>query len=151
MESSKLSALLVALCAVLAGCGQAPSKSDETRRAIGVIGLEYHFYCSEKKSAPSSIDDLLVFQNPAGFLPGNELASSEALVALRSGNYVVYWNYDVNADAERNKTVILAYHKDVPKDGGYVVYGDGRRERLTKESFERANKARDFTRATVAD
>ena len=136
--------LLVLLCLLLplAGCG--PSESTRIKKELQGVALQYHTFIASNGAAPTSADALLNSSDPNGNLPGNKARAEAMKKALASGDYTVYWGYDVTADKNRNATTVLAYHNDTPEKGGIVAYADGVVASVTADEFKSAAKASDF-------
>jgi hypothetical protein len=60
--------------------------------------------------------------------------------AIQEGQYVVFWNANLNAPAGASNT-ILAYGKDVPTKGGVTLFLDGSVRNITAQEFQTAAKA----------
>ena len=125
---------------VCVGCTQ-PGSSDETKRDLMTVVLQYHQFVDANKVGPASRDELLSFRDPYDNLPGNAARSERCKAALQSDKYAVIWSYNVAEDLSRNSQLILAYHKDVPEQGGYVAFADGHAQILTAEEFTNTSKA----------
>ncbi|TWU20632.1 hypothetical protein Pla52o_45100 [Novipirellula galeiformis] len=134
----------------LTGCTKPPAESAQAKADLGSIVLQYHQYVGEHREPPTHIDELAEFEAPFGWLQGNATVSSQCTTSLRSGNYVVIWSYNIAEDLQRNESVILAYHRDVPTSGGYVAFADGRARSLNKEQFAATDKASP-TKASISD
>lgn len=135
--------LLLIVLLLVSGC--TPPQSTKTKMDLMSIAIQYHQFVNELKSTPDSVESLANFSDPYSSLPGNKANSDAMKNALASGDYVVYWNYDVAADLPRNASVILAYHKDVPTQGGLVAFADASVHSLTKQEFENFTKASEFS------
>jgi hypothetical protein len=70
-----------------------------------------------------------------------ELAYPQGFQALRSGACVFVWGAYTNPSADR-ATTVLAYEKEVPSQGGYVVMLDGKVKTMTAEEFNAAKPGR---------
>ena len=127
--------LLGAFFLCVSGCAELPGKSVENKRDLQAIGLQYHEYVAEFERAPPSLKDLAEFEGR--YNPEN---NTRCKSALKTDEYVVIWSYDVAKDLSRNGNLILAYHKAVPENGGYVCFADGAVELLTREQFEATAK-----------
>jgi hypothetical protein len=60
--------------------------------------------------------------------------------AIQDGQYVVFWNANLNAPAGSSNT-ILAYVKDTPTRGGVTLFLDGSVRNITAQEFQTAAKA----------
>ena len=70
-----------------------------------------------------------------------ELAYPQGFQALRSGACVFVWGAYADPSADR-ATTVLAYEKEVPSQGGYVVMLDGTVKTMTAEEFNAAGPRR---------
>jgi hypothetical protein len=61
--------------------------------------------------------------------------------AVKSGDVVVLWSTPLKGEGEAGKgETILAYEKNVPTDGGYVLFSAGTVKKMTAAQFEAAPK-----------
>jgi hypothetical protein len=60
--------------------------------------------------------------------------------AIQEGQYVVFWNANLNTPAGTSNT-ILGYVKDVPTKGGVALFLDGSARNVTVQEFQAAAKA----------
>ena len=134
MHSRRVTAGLLGL--VLAGwpsgCGRkAPTDPEQSARQAELkqIWEVYTSYVNEKKRAPTRLADV----------KGYGTAFSEGMRALREGRCVVVWGVADPTGAAAKQ--VLAYEKDVPEQGGQVLFGDGSVTRMTAEEFQAAPKA----------
>jgi hypothetical protein len=121
----------LSLCFVL-GCGapkggemgQSPAElreiSDMLRQAGAASG-----------KAPAKAADLDKFR--ADYVIGHQ--------AVKSGKVVVIWNTPLAGEGDAGKGEIpLAYEKEVPTAGGYVLLSAGTIKKMTPEEFKAAKK-----------
>jgi len=126
--------LLVVITLLIAGCSKPPAQSIQARADLKAIVLQYHQYVDEIKRPPANVDELATFEDPyASIAEMNKESSLRCTTALRSGDYEVVWSYNVAEDLARNETVILAWHKSVPAEGGYTGFADGSARLLDKD------------------
>lgn len=133
--------LLLPLVLVGAGCSGSPSQSFRAKADLGAIAMEYHWYVDVHRKPPANMQELVSFKNPYTSLSGNQSSSSRATAALQSGDYVVLWSYNVAKDLAQNGNYILAYHKGVPTEGGYVAFADSSTRKLSRAQFAATPKA----------
>ena len=136
-----MKSILVSLCLLLliAGCG--PSESTQIKSELFSIGMLYHTFTSNTGGAPSSTEALLDFVDSNGSQPGNKAKAEAMKKVLQSGDYTVYWGYDVTVDKARNEKTILAFHKDTPNKGGLAAFADGTVQSMTADEFNDSAKA----------
>jgi hypothetical protein len=61
--------------------------------------------------------------------------------AVRSGEVVVLWGTPLKGEGEAGKDeAVVAYEKNVPNAGGYVLFSAGTVKKLTSAEFEAAPK-----------
>ena len=132
--------LVVGLSPVpLAGCGggSAPKNDAEAKdsSSLNELGEAYRSYMIAKKKPPQKISDLLA----AEAIGGNGVALA------KTGNIVVQWGAvlpDTNEEPGGTPSPeILAYGKNVPEEGGYVLLLDRTVKRMTADEFKAAPKA----------
>ncbi len=130
---------VVGLACLAAGCGGA-SRPITPENPIEGIVLEqvaeaYRSYCLFQGGPPSQLADLekLKKANPAG------------IDALKKGDITLFWGAKLPDTGEEPGSVaapeILAYQKQVPEQGGYVLQLDRRIRKVTAEEFKAAPKA----------
>ncbi len=135
MRSSQVwSALLVlfTLCLLSSCKGNTEGSVETSRRTVELeeVWQLYNTYLSEKNRPPTSIRDLQHL----------EPAYAVGYQALLQGQCVAYWNVNPKDRPNAGET-ILAYEKDAPKQGGYVLLLDGKVKSMTAEEFKAAPKA----------
>lgn len=127
------------LLGLSAGCGGgaaplSPGAPDDNT-ILQAFAEDYRIYSIGKKHPPRKADDLKSLQIVA--LPTRE--------AIRNGDIVVYWGAELpdikEEPGQSNAPEILAYGKDVPEKGGYVLHLDRTTSRMTPEEFKAAPKA----------
>ncbi|MEM9643368.1 MAG: hypothetical protein AAF989_00125 [Planctomycetota bacterium] len=135
----------VTLCLLIpiAGCGS--SEQAQIKRDLFSISMLYHAFAADTGAAPDDAESLLGYADPNGGLPGNRANSEATKRALRSGDYTVYWGYDVAADKDRNGKTILAFHRNTPENGGLAAFADGLVQSLTADEFSSSAKASEFS------
>ena len=125
----------------MAGCGGGQGSSELTSgEAIESVALNqlaeaYRMYTIAKKAPPQKVADLAAIEN----LSGNGVS------AARAGDLVVNWGATLpDTNEEPGKTPsseILAYWKDVPEKGGWVLMLDRTVRQMTADQFKSVAKA----------
>jgi hypothetical protein len=137
LRPSIWSALLIGLC--LAGCGQGGPRqlSPDTRsqEILSDVGELYRIYMFDKKIPPKSLADLKS-------LSGVQFVGYNA---IKDGQVVLLYG-GMMTDLEEgppkgNSDEILAYDKEVPTSGGYVLLLDRSVKKMTADEFKSAKKA----------
>lgn len=120
------------LCAVL-GCGGSGARDQssgptpqQTADSVAEMLKEYN---ATAKKAPTGVGDLAdaTAAHPLGH------------AAVMSREYLVVWRAPISASGGG---AVLAYHKDAPTAGGYVVMQDGTVKQMSAEEFKSAPKAK---------
>ncbi len=142
--------IVLATLLLASGCSTPESHSDATANDLLSIVSYYDLYNAEQEMPPKSAEMLADFADPFNMTPGDDSGEIKRRALLAKDDYVVYWGYDLSSDREQNSSVVLAYHKDVPTQGGYVVFGDGSVRILSKSKFASARKAEEFILEDVA-
>ena len=110
------------------GAGGDPAVANDLKQ----IGLAYHSYNDKYRGkGPPNAEAL------QEFLGGNIAAYQ----ALKDGRYVFLWNARL-LDNVGGPEVVLAYQKDVPSQGGLVLFMDGSTRNLTADEFKSARLAK---------
>jgi hypothetical protein len=129
--------LLCACCLALlvAGCGgpNAPRTVDRVGQDnLTEVGELYRHYQFTKKKSPQKLSDLSTLRSMGG----------NGFEAIRNGNIMLLYNAtlpDTDEDpghAESNE--VLAYEKDVPQNGGYVLLLNRVVKKMTADEFKAA-------------
>jgi hypothetical protein len=95
------------------------------------IGLAYHGFYDGNKRPPASVAELR--QQPL---------SVDAVRKLEDGSIVFLYGVAPLEMSEGSTNTVLAYEKDVPTSGGYVVFGDGHVDWVTPERFKTLAQAK---------
>ena len=126
--------LLGALGCLAAGCGGGKDKVDDARRGHvlrDIFVLYTQYMDANKDQPPSNAQNLQPFAGQ----------HQEGYQALQSGRCVVNWNTRLTLPPETNSNKILAYEKDVPTQGGFVLRGDSTISKMTAQEFATASRA----------
>ena len=131
--------LIPALLCLAAGCGgesgSQPAGAADDRLYLETFAEDYRLYTIAKKQPPHKIDDMKVLNSMA----------SPAVEVARRGDIVVLWGAALPDTKEEpgqsTAPEILAYGKDVPEKGGYVLHLDRTVTKMTADEFKSAPKA----------
>lgn len=131
--------LFSAMLLGLVGCTPQPKKSEPDPRGyeMFLIGRAYNRYCLERGQPPKRLEDLrdALSETPAGRTAYDRLILGEIIFF-----YGVSFT-DMQRQAGASAT-ILAYERQVPKEGGWVLMGDTGVKKVTAAEFAEASKAR---------
>jgi hypothetical protein len=114
------------------GGGGAARSDPAATNDLKQIGLAYHNYYDTFKKGPPNVEALRKFLEDS---PG-------PVQGLKDGRYVFIWNVNLKDYFGSTADTILAYHKDVPTQGGPVVYMTGETRDLTPAEFKSAKLAK---------
>jgi hypothetical protein len=123
------------LCLALAACGllsagAARAADKFTPNDLKQIGLAYHNYHDVTGKGPAKGDDLKPYFD--------EKDQKRFVEALNLGQVVFQFNVGIRDMVDGTSNTVLAYDKDVPKEGGLVLYGDASVKKLTADEFKKA-------------
>jgi hypothetical protein len=126
---------VIALCAgLLAGCSSGAAKA--TNAAMNDLQeLNKLLRAAAKKTGqpPAQLSDLDPFQSKY----------PEVYNLVKSGDLVVVWGTPLNNEKDAAKTeTVLAYGKDVPTAGGYVLTSAGNVTKMSAAELASAPKAK---------
>jgi hypothetical protein len=126
--------LILGLAAVAAGCGgrrgAAEAEGTPGERALselaGVLPL--------LPKPPTKLADLSQYRETAPL----------AYESIRTGEVVVVWGVTMpgEGDAGKGTTDVVAYEKDAPTAGGFVLLHNGTVKKMTAAEFNAARKAK---------
>ncbi len=122
----------VVLAAFMAGCGSKQEHQTDSpeRRELDDLGQAYKLYLEANKRPPSRPAHLKPYT--AGF--------ASLTAALQENKYTVIWGANPDRAADPANTV-LAYEKDAPANGGWVLMANGTVKHLDAPAFQAVPKA----------
>jgi hypothetical protein len=111
-----------------------PRQEQRDKEDLRTLGIAFHDMDFSSPKPPAKPDDL-----------GPSVKNDQRLLGrLRSGEIVFLYNVRLDqmiAGAGATNT-ILAYLKDVPTNGGWVLFGDASIRKLSADEFNKAPKAK---------
>ena len=136
---SLVSSLVIGLAWMTVGCGGASKSSTPDSPMDGIIlnevGEAYRFHSALKGKPPEKFADI---EKMEGISPSG-------VQALKKGDVIVQWGVKLPDLGEEPGKVpapeILAYQKQVPEQGGYVLQLDRTIRKMTVDEFKAAPKA----------
>ena len=135
MFRSRNSLILLALTALpllALGCGKSQDAGDPDverhKNVLTELFEMYSVYAKKNQKPPQRVADLTQKDNQTIHPAGAQ--------ALQSGEYTVVYGTDLTATAD----AILAYHKSVPNDGGWVLLANGNVKQMTAAEFNAPKK-----------
>jgi hypothetical protein len=124
-----LTLALTACCLLVAGSVRA---ADVTSNDLKIIGLAYHNYFDKNKKGPAKAEDLKLYL-------GDKKEEVEKLLDLLTTKKVVFiYNVGLFDMTDGTSNTVLAYEKDIAKNGGLALYGDGSVKKLSADDFKKA-------------
>ena len=105
------------------------SVDADTGMALKGLDLADTGYCSSNNPPPANADELIDFVET-----GDNPLHQDAIPALRNRELVVQWSVNAVAGATQ-PDLVLAYYKDIPQNGGYVGFLDGKVQRVSSADF----------------
>jgi hypothetical protein len=133
-------ALVVSLGLALlsSGCGSGSRPITENPldgMALEDVGEAYRVFTIKNKRPPAKLDDLTPI----------EMLCPTGVRAMKQGDVVVFWGATLpDTGEEPGKTdspEVLAYQKQVPEQGGYVLLLNRTIKKMTADEFKAAPKA----------
>jgi hypothetical protein len=95
------------------------------------IGLAYHQYVNDNNRGPARADDL-----------GPYFCKNERLLGLlKKDEIIFFYKVSLTQMPAGTSNTVLAYDRDVPAKGGWVLMGDGATKKMSPEDFKKATKA----------
>jgi hypothetical protein len=123
-----LLALLVPATQKVRVAAERTVKSNELKQ----IGLAYHEHHDRFKKPPAGPEDLKPFIESAG---------AGLFEKLKAGEYVFIYNAGLKEMPMGLGNTIMGYHRDVPVEGGPVLFGDGSVRNLSAQEFRTTPQA----------
>ena len=111
------------------GCQGTSTPPPLTKIHLLNISLAYANFCDTNGRPPSNLDELAPF-----------VVATETLHELREGKFVVIWNQKGAFGARQGTDVLVAYEQQTPERGGFVVFADGRVQRMSPVELERGTR-----------
>jgi hypothetical protein len=124
--------IVFVLCTLTLGCGKGAMNTKDVNN-LKVIGLAFHnFSDASQNKAPTKAEDLDPYMGP----------NPDARKALKDGKVVFLYGASMK-DIMKGGTsnTVLAYEKDVPAQGGLVLFADASVQKLSAAEFQSAKKA----------
>ena len=123
----------IALCAgLLAGCSSGTA-ANQVKNDLQELKLLLRAAAKRAGPPPARLADLDVFQSKY----------PEVYGLVKSGNLVVLWGTPLKAEKDAGKSeMVVAYGKDVPTDGGYVLTSTGNVTKMSAAEFASAPTAK---------
>jgi len=136
MTATRLAAVFAAAC-LLAGCslrsGGDGGPTDEGYTLLQDVNDLLRAAAGATGRPPSKFADL----NP------HQATFPRAHAAIKSGSVVVVWGTPLKGEGEAGRDdAVVAYQKDVPTEGGYVLLAAGEVKKMTPSEFQSAPKAK---------
>jgi hypothetical protein len=116
-----------ALCLAVVLAAAAPARAGLASSSdLKQFGLAYFNYLGTFNQAPGKPADL------APFLDNNK----QLLGLLTREDVIFFWNVKPTQMPDGASNTVLAYEKDVPDKGGWVLMGDGSVRKMTPNDFK---------------
>jgi hypothetical protein len=122
------------------GCQRSSTPPPLTKIHLLNLNLAYSNFCATNGRSPSNLDELAPFVVTTVFPESHRKREEETLRELREGNYVVVWKQQGALEAKQGTDIVTGYEKRTPETGGFVVFADGRVERMSAEELERRTR-----------
>ena len=120
--------------ALVTGCSSKPEQqaghTPPQSEILSEVAAMYKGYVNDHRVPPKSMEDL---EHPY------EASNPHGGGALRRGDVVMFWGGSLPSGNE--SSVVLAYEKKVPEEGGLVLMQDGTVKEMTADQFRAAPKA----------
>jgi hypothetical protein len=126
--------IAVALAGLAGGCREAaapnPVRPTTPETELRDLGEMFQLFAQENRRPPKNLADLGTIspEPPPGYLAAEE------------GRIVVLWGGAFTTGA--GKSAVMAYEKDAPNRGGFVLLQDGTVKQMNAAEFQAAPKAK---------
>jgi hypothetical protein len=119
------------VCLVQTNGARAVAADDKpTVNEMKQIGLAYHNHFDANRKGPAKAEDLA---------PYFDKTNRDKMVGfLKSGQVVFIFNVGLLDMTDGTSNTVIAYVKEAPKEGGFVLYGDGSVKTLKADEFKKA-------------
>jgi hypothetical protein len=134
-ENMTLKYLIIGLCAgLLAGCNSGGTKVTNAEMIdLLEVGKLLRIAARQTGTAPAQLSDLEPFKTK--YL--------EAYNGVKSGDFVVLWETPIETGGDGGEPeMVVAYGKDVPTNGGYVLTSAGKVTKMSPAEFASAPRAK---------
>jgi hypothetical protein len=101
------------------------------KHELQVFGLTYHELIVFRRG-PESLEEFLKLPGMDAYEKQNQKLVSQ----IRSGDLIVIWGATLFETAEENEKHILAYEKQTPEKGGWVIRGGGSAAYLSPKEYQ---------------
>jgi hypothetical protein len=118
------------VCLALTGTARAQFAADKIKRQndLKQIGIAYHAYNDANAKGPAKAADLAPF-----------FENDKRLLGLLENKDIVFiFGVGLRDMTDGTANTVLAYEKDVPTKGGYVLMGDATTKMMTADDFKKA-------------
>jgi hypothetical protein len=120
------------LCAALVLVAAVPARAGVVNaNDLRQIGLAYHQYFDDHNRGPAKADDLAPYVDN----------SKRLLGLLKKEEIIFFYKVSLTQMPAGTSNTVLAYEKDVPEKGGWVLMADGSTKKMKPEEFKKAAKA----------
>jgi len=124
----------VAVLFAVAGCGGDGGGGGDpgAQRDLQKLGYLYHNALEQHRNGPRGIEDLAAVADDA--------EAQQAVRNLQQGRYVFLWNVKLLGHPHGTDQLVLAYEKDAPTKGGYVLFLDAHVAHNSAQQFSQLPK-----------
>lgn len=122
---------------IISGCRDSSTPPRLVNAQMKSINLAYHMHCIVADRAPANLEELLTGFGES-WPESHNRADNETKRLLKEGEYLVIWNEQRAVKADSNNDCVIAYQKQVPERGGFVVRANGVVVHMTPEEFRQA-------------
>jgi prepilin-type processing-associated H-X9-DG protein len=125
----------IAAVVAVAGCGGdggGGGGGQAAERDLHKLGLLYHSALMTNRNGPANAEELAAV--------AEDKEGQQAIRGLKEGRYVFLWNVKLLGHPQGTDQLVLAYEKDAPTKGGYVLFLDGHVARKSAQEFNELPK-----------